>query len=183
MTSFERTGSFPRRRNAMLPPVLAAAPAAAGGPTVNSDGESEEEETSMINQSMIMCFEQAVGSFQYQEALAPLVPGQSMALWRWRTCKLRLWSRYYAVQFLVRTLQCFRESVSNVRDALRMAVGVRTAPQQLVLQRWLERVHFAHIGAVDDVREQLSKVPAAQFPARNSAPRSARNSPDAPLLL
>ena len=73
-----------------------------------------------------------------EEALAPLVPGQSMALWRWRTCKLRLWSRYYAVQFLVRTLQCFRESVSNVRDALRMAVGVRTAPQQLVLQRWLE---------------------------------------------
>ena len=127
-TSFERTSSFPRRRNAMLPPVLAAAPAAAGGPTVNSDGESEEEETSMINQSMIMCFEQAVGSFQYQEALAPLVPGQSMALWRWRTCKLRLWSRYYAVQFLVRTLQCFRESVSNVRDA-----ACRLAPTPTLL--------------------------------------------------
>ena len=146
----------------------------------------------MINQSMIMCFEQAVGSFQYQEALAPLVPGQSMALWRWRTCKLRLWSRYYAVQFLVRTLQCFRESVSNgaTRCGWR---GRPTAPQQLAAAVARARPLRAHrrrrrrARAAPRCRGAPRRAPGAtpQLPTRasslrcsstSSSPRSSRSS-------
>ena len=180
MTSFERTGSFPRRRNAMLPPVPQAAPAG-GGRTDRQQrrSESEEEDVDGSTTDEIM-LEQAVGSFQYQEALAPLVPGQSMALWRGGRASCGS-GRGTTPQVFAQPLQCFRESVFS-GDVPRMAVGVRT-PQQLVLAACLSASTSRTYPRSTTCASRLSKVPGGAIPGAHLAPRSARNSPDARLLL